>query len=156
MPDGGRIHYDRISPGTSSGDAIYENLTVPGPYFKSRITWNGGGWDLKLRDGTLLVFPDGFFVGSPRKAALLSVRDRKGNVLTLNRDGERNLTKITTPHIAIEFTYDTSNRITQATDNIGRHVQYEYDTSGRLWKVTDPKNGITEYTYDTSNRMLTI
>lgn len=157
LPDGGRIHYDRISPGEGSGDAVYENLTVPGPFYKSRITWNGGGWDLKLKDGTLLVFPDGFFVGSPRKAALLSMRDRRGNVLTLNRDGERNLTKITTPHNRwIEFTYDTSNRIILAKDNIGRQVQYEYDTSGRLWKVTDAKNGVTEYTYDTSHRMLTI
>ena len=157
LPDGGRIHYQRISPGDSWGDAVYENLTVPGPFYKSRISWNGGGWDLKLRNGTLLTFPDGFFVGSPRKAALLSVRDRNGNVLTLNRDADRNLTKIITPNNRwIEFTYDTSNRITQATDQIGRAVVYTYDTGGRLWKVTDPNNGITEYTYDSSNRMLTI
>src|SRR5215213_1497230 len=157
LPDGGRVHYERISPGTNWFDALYENLTVPGPFYKSRNSWNGGGWDLKLKNGTLLTFPDGFWVGSQRKAALLTVQDRNGNVLTLNRDAERNLTKITTPNGRwIEFTYDTSNRITQATDNIGRTVVYTYDSSGRLWKVTDPNNGITEYTYDSSHRMLTI
>jgi RHS repeat-associated protein len=56
----------------------------------------------------------------------------------------------------IEFTYDGSNRITQAKDNGGRTVGYTYDTDGRVWKVTDPANGVTEYTYDTSHRMLTI
>jgi YD repeat-containing protein len=49
-----------------------------------------------------------------------------------------------------------ANRITQATENIGRTVGYEYDGSGRLWKVTHPASGATEYTYDGSHRMLTI
>jgi YD repeat-containing protein len=54
------------------------------------------------------------------------------------------------------FSYDASNRITQATDNIGRTVGYTYDATGRLWKVTDPANGVTEYSYDASHRMLTL
>lgn len=157
LPDGGRIHYDRVSPGGGSADAIYENLTVPGPFYKSRINWNGNGWDLRLKNGTLFVFPDGFTASAPRHSALLRVEDRYGNALTLNRDSDKKLTKITTAHNRwIEFTYDTSARITHATDNIGRTVVYAYDASGRLWKVTDVANGITEYTYDTSHRMLTI
>src|SRR5207248_3329502 len=56
----------------------------------------------------------------------------------------------------IAFTYDASNRITQAADNIGRTVTYVYDGSGRLSTVTDPENNVTTYTYDTSNRLLTI
>jgi YD repeat-containing protein len=55
----------------------------------------------------------------------------------------------------IALTYDASQRITQATDNIGRTVTYDY-SSGRLWKVTGAAVGITEYTYDSSHRMLTI
>lgn len=158
LPDGGRIHYDRISPGTGFSDAIYENRTMPGPFYKSRITRGGFGWELKLKDGTILSFPDGDFALEPRQAAVVQVRDRYGNVLTFDRDNpERNLTKIITPHNRwIEFTYDASNRITQAKDNIGRTVNYTYDTSGRLWKVTDANDGITEYTYDASHRMLTI
>ena len=56
----------------------------------------------------------------------------------------------------IAFTYDGTNRITQAKDNIGRTVGYEYDGAGRLWKVTDARGGVTEYTYDIAHRMLTI
>ena len=157
LADGERIHYDRVSPGTGAGDAVYENLTEPGPFFKSRITANGDGWDLTLTDGTVYVFPDGFTASQPWQCALLRMEDRYGNVLQLNRDAEKKLTKITTPHNRwIQFTYDTSARITQAADNIGRTVGYTYDASGRLWKVTDPNNGVTEYTYDTFHRMLTI
>src|SRR4029434_10710516 len=56
----------------------------------------------------------------------------------------------------IAFTYDTSNRITQAKDNMGRAVGYTYDGSGNLATVTDPENHITSYTYDTGHRMLTV
>ena len=56
----------------------------------------------------------------------------------------------------LKFTYDVFNRITQASDNVGRTVSYQYDASGRLFRVTDPNNGVTEYTYDSSHRMLTV
>jgi YD repeat-containing protein len=56
----------------------------------------------------------------------------------------------------IRFTYDASNRITQAKDNINRTVAYTYDASGNLSTVTDPENGVTTYTYDAANQMATI
>src|SRR5204862_7831586 len=56
----------------------------------------------------------------------------------------------------ISFTYDTSNRVTQAQDNIGRIVRYTYDSRGRLATVTDLNGGVTTYGYDTSGDMLTI
>jgi RHS repeat-associated protein len=147
LPSGSRVHYVRISPGTGWGDAIYEHTQTTGPFYKSRISWNGGGWDLKLRDGTVYVFPD--------FAPLRYIRDRYGNQVTINRSGG-NITEITSPNGRwIQFTY-ASNRITQAKDNIGRTVNYAYDASNRLWKVTDPNGGVTEYTYDTSNQMRTI
>ena len=157
LPDGGRIHYDRISPGTIWLDAVYEAAETPTIFYKSRITFNGSGFDLTLKDGTVLAFPDGAGKARSMQAALLRVQDRFGNVLKLDRDGSSNLTKITTPNGRwIQFSYDSNYRITQATDNIGRTVVYTYDASGRLWKVTDPKLGVTEYTYDSSHRMLTI
>ena len=147
LPTGSRIHYVRISPGTSFVDAVYEHSETNGPFYKSHISWNGNGWDLKLKDGTVYVFPD--------FAPLRYIRDRYGNQITINRNGS-NITEILSPHGRwIQFTY-SSNRITQAKDNIGRTVNYAYDSSGRLWRVTDPSGGITEYTYDTSNRMRTI
>ena len=37
--------------------------------------WNGNGWDLTLKDGTVYVFGD--------NAPLQSIRDRFGNTVTL-------------------------------------------------------------------------
>jgi RHS repeat-associated protein len=156
LPDGGHVHYDRISPGTSFGDAVYEHVGSPSIFYKSTIRWIGG-WELKLRDGTVYTFPDSEAATVPRAAAATGMRDRFGNSLTLARDSNHNLTQITTPNGRyIQFTYDASNRITQARDNIGRTVSYTYDGSGRLWKVTDVTGGLTQYGYDTSNRMTTI
>lgn len=157
MPDGSRIRYNRISPGTGFTDAVYEHTETPSAFYKTQIRFVGGRWHLKLKDGTLYEFPDAENAQSPRLAALVAMSDRYGNRYTLTRDSNRNLTKITTPNGRyVEFTYDASNRITQAKDNIGRTVGYTYDASGRLQKVTNPNGGLTQYTYDTSHRMLTI
>jgi RHS repeat-associated protein len=157
LPDGGRIHFDRISPGTDFDGAVYENSTVPGPFYKARIQFIGNSWRVFLKNGTILFFPDSFGASHSRQAALVHLQDRYGNVIVFNRDGNKNLTKITsTNNRWIQFTYDDQNRVTTATDSIGRTVLYTYDASGRLWKVTDANNGVTEYTYDSSHRMLTI
>ena len=157
LPDGSRVHYNRISPGTGFSDAVYEHTETPSAFYKTQIKFVGGRWHLTLKDGTLYEFPDAENAQSPRLAALVAMSDRYGNRYTLTRDANHNLTKITTPNGRyIEFTYDASNRITQAKDNIGRTVGYTYDTSGRLQKVTNPNGGLTQYTYDTSHRMLTI
>lgn len=157
LPDGGRIHYVRISPGTGFVDAIYEHTATPTAFYKSRLAWNGNGWDLKLKDGTIYVFPD--------FAPLASIRDRYGNQITITRVGGStgNISRITSSNGRwVEFTYDTSNRITRAKDNISRVVDYTYDATGRLWKASnihfesESNPGLTEYTYDTSHRMLTI
>jgi RHS repeat-associated protein len=143
LPDGGRIHYVRISPGTGFADAVFEHTATQTEYYKSKITWNGNGWDLKLKNGMVYVFGD--------NAPLQSIRDRYGNQLTITRPTgpTGNISRITSPNGRwVEFTYDASNRITEVEDNIGRVVTYTYDASGRLWKVTDPNNGVTEHTYD--------
>ncbi|MGH9330607.1 MAG: kelch repeat-containing protein, partial [Vicinamibacterales bacterium] len=156
LPDGGRVHYVRTSSGTGFADAVFEHTSSPSSFHKSKIVWNGSGWDLTLKDGTVYVFGD--------TAPLQSIRDRYGNTIRLTWSstnayghGTGNILKITSPNGRfLEFTYDASNRITQAKDNIGRTVGYQYDASGRLWKLTDAAGGITEYTYDASHRMLTI
>lgn len=157
LPDGARIHYNRISPGTSFSDAVYEHTSSQTGFFKSQLAWNGSGWDLTLKDGTVYTFPDSDSATVPRRAACTSMRNRYGETLTLTRDSNSNLTRISSPNGRwVEFTYDTSNRITQAKDNIGRTVGYTYDAGGRLWKMTDPAGGVTEYTYDGTHQMLTI
>jgi RHS repeat-associated protein len=166
LPDGGRLRYRRISAGTGFTDAIYEHscpstgtcTATPTAFYKSQIKWNGAGWDLALRDGTVYTFPDGAPATTPSQAALLRIRDRYGNTVQLTRDPtSKLLRRITSPKGRwIEFTYDGQNRIIQAMDNSGRSVLYSYDTQGRLVQVVDPKDGVTQYTYDASNRMATL
>jgi len=157
LPDGGRVHYTRISSGTSYTDAVYEHTSSPTPFFKSQISWNGNGWNLDLKDGWRITFKEGFNATRPSQSAATSIRDRYGNTITLTRDSAADLTRIASPNgRTIALTYDTSHRVTEARDNGGRTVGYTYDASGRLWKVTDPAGGVTEYTYDTSHRMLTL
>lgn len=163
LPDGGRIHYVRTSgcqannnPCTSYTDAVFESTSTPTAFYKSKITFAGAGWELKLNDGTVFSFGD--------VAPLQSVRDRYGNKITISRDNVNslgspngNITKLTSSNGRwIQFTYDSANRVTTARDNTGRTVGYTYDAGGRLWKVTDPTGGVTTYTYDATNQMLTI
>ena len=151
LPDGARIHYPRISSGTGYTDAVFEHTATPTVFYQSRIAWNGDGWNLTLRDGTVYIFGE--------NAPLQAIRDRLGNQITLTRANgtSGNITRLRSPNGRwIAFTYDGSNRITQAKDNSGRTIGYEYDSSGRLWKVTNPDGGVTEYSYDSDHRMLTI
>jgi RHS repeat-associated protein len=159
LPDGGRIHYQRISAGTGFQNAVYEHDSTPSRWYKSRIVWTSGYWTLTLQDGSLLTFPDAETATNPMQGAVRSMTDRLGNVVTLVRDATTaKLTRISSNNgrHAIDLTYDASRRIIQAKDTLGRTVGYQYDAGGRLWKVTNPGNGVTEYTYDTLNRMTAI
>ena len=159
LADGGRIHYDRISPGTGYADAVYEHVSTPTAFYKSRIAWNASAldWKLTLTDGTVFEFPFSDSAVRSSQAAVRKIRDRYGNALTLTRAGSGNLTSIAAPNgRSITLTYDTSNRIIRAQDNLGRIVSYSYDATGRLATVTDAGGGVTAYSYDASHRMLTI
>ncbi|MDB5932961.1 MAG: hypothetical protein JWQ01_305 [Massilia sp.] len=157
LPDGGRVHYNRISAGTSFDDAVYQNASGGAKYFGSTVRYVAGSWELKLKDGTAFTFPDAEGNAVPRRAAVRAIRDRFGSSLTLERDSLSNLTRITSPSGRyLEFTYDDSARIIQARDNIGRASSYEYDETGRLVKTTDPLGQFEAFTYDANNNMLTV
>jgi RHS repeat-associated protein len=156
LPDGGRVRYDRTSPGYELTNAVMEHTATPTGFYKSKLSYNTTsiGWDLQFQNGTIWRFT----IYSPW-VVLTEIQDRHGNTLTISRDpNSKRVSKIASPNgRSVELTYDgTSERISQVRDNIGRLVSYTYDAAGRLWKVTDPNNGVTEYSYDGSNQMLTI
>lgn len=156
LPDGGRVRFQRTSPGTGFSDAVYEHNSSPTEFQGAVISFVSGRWRLRMKNGIEMYFADCEGCTSARAAALLAYRDRWGNEIKLERSSN-NLTRVTSPDgRSIELTYDASNRVTEARDNIGRIVRYEYDTSGRLWKVTNPEGGIEEYGYDSSHRMTTV
>jgi RHS repeat-associated protein len=158
LPDGGRVHYTRTSAGTAWYDAVLEHNTTSSPFYKSIITWNGNGWDLTFKNGTVYTFPESSGAPAGTRSAISRVKDRYGNAITMTRNpGTGVLQKITSPNGRwISFTYDSANRITQAQDNGGRTYTYQYDEGGRLTQVTDPMNGVTQYTYDANNQMITM
>ncbi|HEV8640828.1 MAG TPA: kelch repeat-containing protein [Methylomirabilota bacterium] len=160
LPDGGRVHFTRISPGTGPVDAVYQHTATPTAFYGAKIAWNPGPfvWELTLKDGTVWWFPEAALQTIAAKAAVKQIRDRFGNTIQFARDGTSgDLLTLTSPTGRwINFTYDTSHRITAAADNLGRQVQYQYDASGRLTQVTDPNGGVTQYTYDADHRMLTL
>ncbi|MFG1886013.1 RHS repeat-associated core domain-containing protein [Micromonospora sp. NPDC049102] len=156
LPDGGRVRYHRITPGSTGPrdflNAAFEADPTPTAFSGSILAWNGDGWDLRLRDGTTYVFGD--------EAPLQAIRDRYGNIVTVSRapapaDGDGfvrargPITQVTSPNGKwIKFSYDSANRITRAEDTIGRAVAYTYTTAGNLETVTDVNGGVTTYTYE--------
>lgn len=157
LPNGSRIHYVRTSPGTDYASAVFQHTATPTSYYMSQITWNGSGWDLKFKDGTVYTFPNSFGQTVPAKAALVGMRDRLGNKTTLLRNASGDLTQIVSSHgRTLQFAYDASHRITSITDAIGRQTQYTYDGSGRLVTVTDPDGLTLQYTYDAANHMISL
>jgi len=161
LEDGSRVRFNRISPGTSWSDAVYQSAAAPGKFFGAILRWTGLGgvqdWEIRLRNGTVYRFPEAFGTTSFQKGALTYMADRHGNALTLARDAAGNLTRLTSPNGRyIDLTYDASKRVTQARDNAGATVGYTYDALGRLATVTDPADGVKEYTYDAQHRMLTL
>ncbi len=90
LADGGRVRFDRISAGTSWTNAVYQNTTNPGPFYGAKIAWNGNGWTLTEKNGTVLIFPESFAASSPQRAALITIRDRNGNTssFTYNPAGQ--------------------------------------------------------------------
>ncbi|RJS15361.1 type IV secretion protein Rhs [Corallococcus sp. H22C18031201] len=151
-PDGTRIRYERISPGTNYPDAVFET-TYPGPWSGSRITYNSRlmGWDLTFRNGQRLSFNHAH--------RLAEVADPHGNVVLITRQNGTSgpITRIDGPSGRwVEFTIDTNSLTTQAKDSGGRVVAYAYDTQGRLLQVTDAAGGTRKYTYNASNFMATV
>lgn len=159
LPDGGRIHYQRTSPGTGYSDAAYAHTSTGTKYFGSTLRYHGGVcyWQLDLKDGSRMCFAESAGSTNARAAAAISISDRYGNTLALTRDSNHNLTRVASPSGRyIQFTYDAANRITQASDIIGRTTTYEYDSAGRLVKATDATGQFESYTYDATSNMLAV
>lgn len=157
LPDGGSIHFTRISPGTSFADAVYETSASPTRFYKSRIAWDGVQFFLTTTDGTVYTFREAFGATRPMQGGLIAIRDRLGNSLSISRDANADIVQITSPGGRwVRFSYDASHRVTQVRDALSRTVSYTYDAGGRLATVTDPAGGVTTYTYDAANRMATL
>jgi YD repeat-containing protein len=78
----------------------------------------------------------------PLPIRLVSITDRYGNTVTINRDytnsNAARITSIVSPYgRSITFTYDNYNHVVQAVNNGGQTVNYAYDGYGRLVAAAD-------------------
>jgi YD repeat-containing protein len=147
MPDGGAIHYDRISKGFGYANAVFEHHGRTA-FFGSRFSWNGDGWDLRFPDGGLFLFPENYSGTRNNQGAPSRMDDGAGHRIVFQRDRDRRLLRLLSPSgVSLKFDYDDGYRVRNVTDDEGRVVRYEYDANGRLTLVTDGARR-TRYAYD--------
>ncbi len=158
LPCGEGITYNQISGNDTwpLTGAVWEHSGTDSAYFGSTIqflldsTPLGAHWILTMKDGTQYAFTRHV------PNSLSWVQDRYGNQIQFNYNGGLIQEMVSPSGRTITFNYDSSNRITSATDNAGRTVSYAYDSAGTLATVTYPDTTTEQYTYDSNHRLLTM
>jgi YD repeat-containing protein len=154
LADGGRIQFDRTSPGRSFLNAMYEHHATPTEWQGARFGWTGFGWALRQRDGTLARFRA---CGAGSVCSLVQTRDTDGHTIQYRRElSGRLLRMAASADRWIAFDYDAESRVTRAYSAGGDEVRYEYDARGRLSLVTESGGTTRRYTYTDRDLMATI
>ncbi len=158
LADGSQERYARISPGTGFADGVFENKTTLDRFYGSRIAWNQhGGWKVSLRDGTELTIQGCGATSKPGQCAVTEIKNPKGDRLTVTRDRDGNILRITSPHgHTVSLQNDPQGRITKAQDDAGHWVSYEYDEKGSLKKTSNWQGTTQQFRYDDRFNMLSV
>lgn len=154
LEDNDFLYFRRISRGTGFADAVYLHTETSTRFYGATIAWNGDGWSLRLRDGTEMIFPEAYAARNLAQAAASEIRNAAGDKLLLNRDLQRNLQQVLTPHGHwIHLKDDDQGRIVEATDDEGNAVHYRYDSAGMLSEILY-SNGMQRH-YKYQGRLMT-
>ena len=78
LPDRQEVHYQRVSAGTRYEDAVYEASATDRTFSKSRIAWNGYGWDLNFESGLTVLSPDAYEAKRPQQGSVVGISISKG------------------------------------------------------------------------------
>ncbi|HEY6248794.1 MAG TPA: hypothetical protein VI685_02470 [Candidatus Angelobacter sp.] len=152
LEDGDFLHFERISRGKGYSDGLYRHSETSGRFYKAIIYWNGRGWTTKLADGSMIFFPDSYGAKKIADGAPIEIDDAAGNKLRLERDANRNLLQVRTPHEqSIRLLYDDQGRIARAEDDAGHWVAYSYNRDGMLTNVVYSSGKKRRYEYDGTN-----
>lgn len=128
-------------------DGLGGYISQPGIY--AQLYLAGGVYELLTKEDIHYLFD--------LSGRLSSVKDKKGNTLTINRDGAGKITTAIDPAgRTYTFTYNTSGFLSSITDPIGRVIQYSVNDLGNLTTDTDSNGNITNYTYDSHHLLLTV
>jgi YD repeat-containing protein len=156
LADGGQVRYARISPGTSFWNGVFEDQETPGKFLGSRISWNfwHGNWTVALKDGTQFTVQGCNADSKPGQCAVTEMKNRAGERLTIKRDGDGNILRITSPHgFFVSVTNDSVGRITRVEDDAKRWVSYEYNAAGALAKSQNWRGATQDFKYDAQFNM---
>jgi YD repeat-containing protein len=149
-----RIRFVRVSEGTSHRDAVLEHQGTPTEFHGARLSWNGTGWALRLRDGASAQFLD-----CPRKrdvCAILERTDARGRRIEFVRNESSLLLRMQSEGRSISFDYDEERRIVRAFDSSGRQVSYSYDDRGRLTRASGWDGAIRTYEYNDRDELVAV
>lgn len=156
LSDGSRIPFERITPGTSLLNAIYEAHATPGEWLGTQLGWAGFGWAMRRRDSSFALF-QACGSNAARVCSIVQERDWDGHAIYYPRDFSGRLSRMqASADRWIAFDYDERDRISRASDSTGRAVRYEYDDAGRLIRVTATDGTAHRYTYTERDQMATI
>jgi RHS repeat-associated protein len=88
---------------------------------------------------------------------LVSLRNTKGQVVSISYDNNGRLSQIIEPisGVFLKYAYNANGLLESVTDSIDRVVRLTYDAQKHLTSITDAANQTTTFTYDTEGRILT-
>lgn len=155
LASGGRIHFDRVSEGTSIAGARFRHTATAGMFFESSVEWTGSVWLMRFNDGSEAFFK-ACGPANGDTCSIIEQRPAKGEPVLYRRNQSGWLLAIESGDQAIMFAYDDHRRIVEARDTAGERVQYTYDEEGRLSRVTASDGMVRTYTYSPRHEMLTI
>ena len=156
LATGGRIRFERTSPGTSYLNAMFTHRSPSASWNGAQLGWVGSEWVLRKNDGTRMRFL-ACGGGIPvRACSLVEEIDSDGHAIEYRRDATGRLLRIEADERWIALDYDDRGRISRASDNAKRWVRYEYDEPGRLARVSSSAGVEHRYEYTSLDEMARI
>ena len=156
LADGGRIRFERTSPGTSYLNAMFTHRSPSATWDGAQLGWVGSEWVLRKNDGTRMRFL-ACGGGLPARAcSIVQEIDSDGHAIDYRRDTTGRLLRIEADERWIALDHDDRGRVARVSDNTKRWVRYEYDGPGRLARVTSSDGREHRYEYTPLDEMAVI
>jgi YD repeat-containing protein len=149
LANGGRVHFERVSPGNTQADAVLTH-TGSDPFDGASLRWDGTRWVMTFRDGGGAAFAD----CPPNDCSVLERWDAAGNRVTYHRGGDGRLLEMRSGPGRIWFHYDDRRRVDRVGDTLGRQVDYTYDDHNRLVRAEWSDGVVRRYAYNTRNQLI--
>jgi len=142
---GGRIHYLPTQP-------HWFDTRVNGYFRDTTLQWTGRDWRLRRDDDVELLFPESRRATRLEQAALLGMQGAsKEPLLTIDRDSQGNILRLSVSGGQIAFDHDEHDRMTAiATPDGPEPLHFTYDVGGCLARRTGA-DGEFVYEHDHGN-----